>query len=115
MVLGAMMAYVVPAQAQTFQTTAEKSAIQSQQMVNSGVQYKGTIYEPFSNAAPSEQSEVGASYSPAKAPGGPRKEFGKPGEVGQSDQSPIGDAVWPLLALACVYGAGRVYWRKRRV
>jgi len=114
MVLGAVMAYMIPAYAQTFQPTPEKAAMQSQQMINSGVQYKSTVYEPFSNTMPSEQSEAGASYSPSKAPGGPRRGFDIGGDAGQGP-SPIGDAVWPLLALACVYGAGRVYWRKRRV
>ena len=113
-VLGAVMTYMIPAYAQTFQPTPEKAAMQSQQMINSGVQYKSTVYEPFSNTMPSEQSEVGASLSPGKSNvanrrsliGGPEDPLGP---------SPIGDAVWPLLALACVYGAGRVYWRKRRV
>lgn len=119
MVLCALMAYLIPAQAQTFQTiTAEKNAIQSQQMVNSGVQYKGTVYEPFSNVVPSEQSEVGASYSPAKAPSGPRRakmgDFDDSPEGGEgSGDSPIGDAVWPLMLMAIAFG-GAVYLRRRR-
>ena len=69
-------------------------------------------------------STVG-SYSPAKIhPGQPRRageddgfedegdepSTGKPGEP-----NPIGDAVWPLLALAAAYAVLRVYRRKRSV
>ena len=62
------------------------------------------------------------SYSPAQAPGSsPRKVGGLPGkpdiEEGDEGNQPLGDAVWPLLILACVYmvySAARVYRRKRR-
>lgn len=114
MVLGALVAHLIPAQAQTFQPATEKAAIQSQQMVNSGVQYKGTVYEPFSNTTPSEQSEVGASYSPAQAPDGPRRTLGHGTDPGsQSNDFPIGDAVLPLMAMAVVFGA-IVALRRRR-
>lgn len=111
-VLGAVMAYMIPAYAQTFQPTPEKAAMQSQQMINSGVQYKSTIYEPFNNTMPSEQSEAGASNSPAKAPGGPRRGFDIGGDAGQGP-SPIGDAVVPLLLCAAAF-AGMVALRRRR-
>ena len=55
------------------------------------------------------------TYSPAVTPNGPRK-IGP--THGTDNPNPLGDAVWPLLILACVYmvySAARVYRRKRRV
>ena len=44
----------------------------SHQMMSSGSVYGGTVYAPFDNTTPSEQSNVGAQ-SPNRAPGGPRR------------------------------------------
>ena len=86
------------------------AAIQSQQMMSGGV-YKGTVYEPFDNTTPSEQSEVGAS-SPAKA-SGPRRTPLTPGDPGQGP-SPVGEP-W-IMALFAILFAGfiaiRQYKRK---
>ena len=58
------------ATAQTFTPTKiDNPTIQSQQIMQPGAVYEGTVYEPFSNTTPSEQSEVGSSYSPARRPG----------------------------------------------
>ena len=54
------------------------------------------------------------TYSPAKAPGGPRKAFDTGAETGQSTESPIGDAMWPLMLLACAYLSMRVFLKKKR-
>ena len=86
---------------------------QSHQIMSSGANYGGTVYKPFDNTTPSEQSEVGASYSPNKAPGGPRKDFGKPGEVGQSTESPVGEP-WILLAFAAAFAAGIAFRRRKQ-
>ena len=87
--------------------------IQSQPMMTGG-SYSGTVYEPFSNVAPSEYNSGNGSYSPAKAPGGPRKAFDTGAETGQSTESPIGDAMWPLMLLACAYLSMRVFLKKKR-
>ena len=61
------------------------------------------------------------SYSPAKAPGHVRTGLGggggggEPGDRPEPWKDPIGDAVWPLMALASVYAVLRVYRRKRSV
>lgn len=57
----------------------------------------------------------GASYSPAKAPGGPRRDKENPGEVGYTGESgsPIGDAMLPLLLMAFAFG-GAIYLRRRQ-
>ena len=113
-IIAIMSVVTLTANAQTYTPASPNDGvIQSQQIMNSGAVYDGTVYEPFSNTAPSEQSAVGASYSPAKAPSGPRKEFGKPGETGLSNESPVGDAVVPLMVMA-VAMAGVVYLRRRR-
>ncbi len=86
---------------------------QSHQIMSSGANYNGTVYKPFDNTTPSEQSEVGATYSPNKAPSGPRKDFGKPGEVGPSTESPVGEP-WILLAFAAAFAAGIAFRRKKQ-
>ena len=104
------------ANAQTYTPASPNDgAIQSQQIMPTGGNYNGTVYEPFSTTAPSEQSAVGASYSPAKAPSGPRKldGFNTATEYGQSNESPIGDAMVPLMVMAAAM-AGVVYLRRRR-
>ena len=103
------------AYAQTFSqpTRLDNPTIQSQQLVKSGSGYNGTVYEPFSTAVPSERTGIGASYSPAQAPGGPRKGFLDPSNPGnQSNESPIGDAVLPMLLCAAFYGV--IYIRRKR-
>lgn len=82
----------------------------SHQMMSSGSVYGGTVYAPFDNTTPSEQSNVGAQ-SPNRAPGGPRRGFIKPGEMGQSEDYPVGEP-WVLLAFAAAF-AGGIALRKR--
>ena len=80
---------------------------------NNGAVYDGTVYEPFSNTTPSEQTEVGASYSPAKAPSG-RRELGGGTDVGNQDEGyPVGDAMVPLMVMAVVMGAVIAFRRRR--
>ena len=59
-------------------------------------------------------------YSSAAFHGGGPRKIGGNNSGGSGDredpfEDPIGDAVWPLLALASVYAVLRVYRRKRRV
>ena len=109
-----LSAVTIVVNAQSFSQRPETAPIQSQQIMNTGATYNGTVYEPFSATTPSEQSAVGASYSPAKAPGtGPRKGFDTPGEMNQSDEYPIGDALVPLLLMAIAF-CGVIYIRRKR-
>jgi len=111
LVMGALL-LSAPATAQNPQEWQSTSA-----MKGAGSSYSSQITAVGATSALSEATTTD-SYSPAKAPNGPRKDFGRPGEYGQDEESPIGDAVLPLLALACmyvVYSATRVYRRKRRV
>ncbi len=98
--------------AQTFQpATIDNSAIQSQKIMQTGTNYSGQVYEPFSSVTPSEQSTVGASSAPAKV-SGPRKGFEYGGDT-PPGPSPIGDALLPLLLMAVAFGIYSAARRKR--
>lgn len=100
--------------AQSFSAATENSAIQSHQIMQAGSAYDGTVYAPFDNTVPSEQSAVGASYSPAKAPGGPRRSFDKPTNPGnQSNDYPLGDGLLPLMLMAIAFAGATYFLRKR--
>ena len=103
--------------AQTYKNTytpsaqQEQEVIQSQQIMTTSA-HGGTIYEPFSNTTPSEQSQIGASYSPAQAPSGPRRDkIGGP-DANQGQEFPVGEP-WIMLAFAAAF-AGVMYVRQRR-
>lgn len=77
-------------------------------MMSSGSVYDGTVYAPFDNTTPSEQSNVGTP-SPNKAPGGPRRGFiNGPDQTGPS---PVGEP-W-ILAIFSAAFAGGIALRKR--
>ena len=103
------------ANAQTFGNTYSPSecgydAIQTQRIMTTGANYNGTVYEPFSSATPSEQSEVGANQSGAK--GTVRKGFINPSDPGhQSNEFPIGEP-WVMLLGALVFTG--VIWLRRK-
>ena len=60
-----------------------------------------------------EMATTTESYSPAKAPG-PRRDFYKPDSGGDHDEeSPIGDAVLPMLLCAAVF-CGFIALRRKR-
>ena len=90
----------------------------------SGMVYSGSqLPSAAADGAVLTGSTVG-TYTPASAgkPSGPRKIGGgnSGGGAGPSNPddpfaTPIGAAVWPLLALASVYALLRVYRRKRSV
>ena len=83
----------------------------------STMQTSGSNYAPQVNAVgattANEMATTTESYSPAKAPSGPRKDKIGGGEYGQSTESPIGDAVLPMLLMAMLF-AGVVYTRRRK-
>ena len=101
--------------AQTFAEPANNNAIQSHQIMSSGSNYNGTVYAPFDNTVPSEQSTVGASYSPAKAPS-PRRlgSFDEsPEDDNQDEDYPLGDGLLPLLMMAATF-CGVIAFRRKR-
>ena len=83
----------------------------SSRAVMNSPRYSSPIYEPFSNTLPSEETDMtSSSEGPKKV--GPRKGFITPDDYGQGP-SPIGDALFPLLAMALVFG-GITLLRRRR-
>ena len=90
----------------------QTDAVVSPQSVTTTPRYSSPIYEPFSNSVPSDQTEVGAEQSGAHK-GHIRRGFDTPDDPNQSNESPIGDAVLPLLALALAFGAVTYFRRKR--
>lgn len=87
---------------------------QSQQILQTSVQYKGTVYEPFDDTPPLEQSAVGSSSSPNRAPGkgGVRNGFGPRPDDKPADTSPVGEP-WILAAFAVLF-AGVIAWRRAK-
>ena len=73
--------------------------------------YTGTVYEPFSSATPSERA-----YSPAKAPGGPRRisqDGRNPGDATEATtESPIGEP-WVMVLFALAF-AGIIMIKKSK-
>jgi len=111
MIMGvALMA--LPAKAQTFgaQKVEQPNAVfhSTSTMMGSGSQYSAN---PTLNADGTAAYE-GATYSPAKAPGGPRR-IGNPGETDDGNE-PLGDALIPLTLLALAYIIIRAARRKVR-
>ncbi len=85
-------------------------------------QWKSTSIMSGAGGYTAPITEVGATSagqmatttsSPAKAPGGPRRDKISGGEYGQSDQSPVGDAVLPMTLMALLFG-GAIYLRRRQ-
>ena len=92
----------------------QTDAIVSPQSVTTTPRYSSPIYEPFTNSVPSDQTEVGAEQGGAHK-GHIRRGFINPSDPGDpSHDSPIGDALLPLLALALAFGAV-IYFRRKRI
>ena len=93
-------------------TQAQNMQFQSTSaMRGTGSVYTPQVSEVGATTAPS-QATTTESYSPAKAPG-IRKGFDTGAETGQSDESPIGDAVVPMIAFALVF-CGVIALRRKR-
>ena len=111
-----------PAQ-RSHEAILQQQAIQSQQIMQNGNAYKGTVFEPFGTAVPSDQSEVSTSSGPTKhlrrgydangnwIPDG--DDFGGGAETGNSTQFPIGDALLPMMIFATLF-AGVFYLRRKK-
>ena len=102
-------AFVLPTMAQSAQEW------QTASLPGSGSNYAPQVTAVGASVAASEATTTTESYSPG-APGSIRRDKIGGGEYGQSTESPVGDAVLPLMALAMVYGVWcMVNRRKRRV
>ena len=108
---------VLPASAQVYSTYQSSSAV-----VESDLQYQSyqsTVYAPFDNTMPSENTSL--YQSPSNSDSGDRsnapsnrRNLGGVGDPGnQSQESPVGEA-WVMLFFAAV-AALVVYIRRRRL
>ena len=92
-------------------------AQQQEWQSTSAMQTSGSNYAPQVNAIGAESAQPMAttttSYSPA-APSGPRKVFDHGGETGQSTESPIGDAMLPLMLMALAFGGWIAVIRRKQ-
>ena len=90
-------------------TQTPQVAMQSQQIMQNGQNHDGTIYAPFDNTMPSEQSS-GPNKAPGKGGGNPKTFLGG-SETGQGP-SPVGEP-WVLAIFALAF-AGVLALRKRK-
>ena len=105
MIIMAVVLYALPTMAQNMEFRS-----------TSTMQGTGNYVAPVTAVG---ATSAAASYSPAKAPGGPRKNnyndlFDKGADTGQSSESPIGDAVLPLILMALAFG-GFIAIRRRKL
>ena len=114
MIIVILSAVVLAGTAQNYTTSqVNDPAIQSQQIMQSGSSYQGTVYEPFGNTTPSDYNPVAGEQGNGSKPKGPvRKGFDIGGDTGQGP-SPVGDAVLPLLLCALAFGFVIARRRKR--
>jgi hypothetical protein len=84
---------------------------QSHQIMNNGTKYNGTVYEPFSNTTPSEQSEVGSSSGYGHHGNIRRGKILGP-DTPPADEYPVGEP-WALAIFALAF-AGVVAIRKTK-
>jgi len=114
MIIVILSAVVLAGTAQNHTTSqVNDPAFESQQIMQSGSNYGGQVYEPFDNTTPSEQnSVVGEQGNGSKPKGHVRKGFDTGGDYGKGP-SPIGDAVLPLLLCAVAFSFVIARRRKR--
>ena len=105
-----------PAVQQPLQT---QQTMESQRIMSGGTNYNGTVYTPFDNTVPSEQSTVGSTYSPGTT-GKARRSDSDPwgsnqdGGHTEDESSPIGEP-WVLAGMALLFGAVIYLRRARRI
>ena len=102
MIIMAVALIALPTMAQDWQSTST--------LQGTGSNYSSQVTEVGATGV-SDMATTTESYTPAKAPSGPRKSLigGPEDDLGPS---PIGDAVLPLLLMSLAF-AGVIYFRKR--
>ncbi len=106
MIIMAVALMALPTMAQDWQST-------------STMQGSGSAYSPqvtaVGAAEATDMATTTESYSPASGPHRARKDFVDPSNPGsQSTEFPMGDAVLPLMLLACAYLGLRVFFKRKR-
>ena len=81
-------------------------------MQESGSRYSSKV-TPVGATGVGAMSSTTSSFAPAQAPSGPRREKVSGPEGSQSSESPLGDAVLPLMLMAFAF-SGILYLRRRK-
>lgn len=88
---------------------------QTSTMKGSGSNYAPQV-TPIGAASVASEATTTESYTPGN-PGAIRRNYGDlfdtGADTGQSTESPIGDALLPLLLMAMVYGVGCTVYRRK--
>ena len=105
MIIMAVALIALPAMAQDWQSTST--------MQGTGSAYSSQVTEVGATTA-TEIATTTESYSPARGPHRARRDFDTGAESGQSSEFPMGDAVLPLMLLACAYLGLRVFLKRKR-
>ena len=114
MIIVILSAVVLAGTAQNY-TPAQVNdpAIQSQQIMQSGSSYQGTVYEPFDNSTPSDYNPVaGEQGNGSKPKGHIRRGFDTGAETGRDEEYPIGEP-WIMAIMAVAFGFVIARRRKR--
>lgn len=106
MIIMAAALIALPTMAQDWQSTSA--------MQGTGSTYSPQVTAVGATDANSFATTTTESYSPAKTPSGPRKNFIDPNNPGnQSNEFPIGDTLLPLLLMSLAF-CGYLYLRRKR-
>ena len=96
-------------------TAQNQQEWQTSTMVGSGSAYSPQVTEVGATAVTSNVTTTTESYSPAKGPNRAKKDFLDPANPGnQSNESPLSDAVLPLLLMAMMYSVWSMVYRRKR-
>ena len=109
MIIMAVALIALPTMAQDWQSTSS--------MQGTGSNYAPQVTAVGATDANSFATTTTESYSPAKAPSGPRRTTGNnqnPGHT-EDESSPLGDAVLPMMLMALAFGGVIAIRRKRAV
>ena len=104
MIIMAVALMALPTMAQEWQSTST--------LQGTGSNYTPQVTAVGATTAPTIATTT-ESYSPNKAPSGPRRGFDVGGESGRSDEFPIGDAIVPMMLMAVVF-CGVIALRRKR-
>lgn len=104
MIIMAVALIALPTMAQDWQSTST--------MQGSGSVYSSQVTGVGAASVDNMATTTTDSYSPSPAAAGRRRAFDTGGETGKSTESPVGDALIPLMLFACAYPIIRAMRRK---
>ena len=89
---------------------------QAQMRSTSGMVYSGSTLPQAAATGTMVTGTTPGTYTPAKISSRPRRtidddddDITPPGDNTDPDATPLGDAMWPMMALACAYALARAF------